>query len=136
MAWTCPDCGKEFRNVNQWHSCVSTSVETHLHGKSVSVRAIVEKLIGNFERLADVTINPVKTSIQVKAGATFLSLRAKKDHVEIEFQLGREVDDFPVFKSVRVSKNRVVHVAILEDMSDVDDKLLGWLRESCDLVRG
>jgi hypothetical protein len=42
--------------------------------------------------LAGITVNPVKTSIQIKASATFLSIKVKKTHLELEFQLSEEID--------------------------------------------
>jgi hypothetical protein len=108
--------------------------EEHLRGKSPQVRATYDKLIGVLRELGDITLNPVKTSIQVRRDATFLSIKPKKDHIEMEFQLGREVDEFPIYKAIRVSGNRVVHFAVLEGPDEVDDRLIGWLRESYDLV--
>jgi hypothetical protein len=135
MSWTCPDCGKEFRHTNQWHSCETRSVEDHLRGRTPDVRRIVQKLLDAVRGFGDVTLNPVKTSIQLKAGATFLSIRAKKDHVEIEFQSTSEKSAFPVYKSVRISKNRVWHAAVIEEEADVDAGLLGRIRESYNLMK-
>ena len=63
-------------------------------------------------------------------------MKPRKDHVEIEFQLGREIREFPVYRSLRVSRNRVVHLAVIEDPRDVDRELLDWLRESYELIHG
>ena len=78
--------------------------------------------VGNF------TIDPVKTAIQLKTTSTFLSMTLKKDHIDIAFQLGEQIDDFPIYKAMPISKNRVLHYAVLEGPDDVDSKLIGWLR--------
>jgi len=135
MTWTCPTCSRDFRRPNQWHSCESLDVAVHLRGKPPHVRETVEKLIEEL-REEGVIISPVKTAIQFRAGATFLSVKPKADHVDIEFQLGREVREFPVYRSLRVSKNRVVHMAVIEDPGDVDENLLSLLRESYEMIRG
>jgi hypothetical protein len=135
MSWTCPDCKKEFRNRNQWHSCARTDVDEHLRDKSPEVVALFEKLMRELRRLGEIALNPVKTSIQIRAGATFLSIRVKKDHLEIDFQLDREVKEFPVYRAVRVSKSRVLHFAVLESPGDIDEQLVGWLRESYELIK-
>jgi len=135
MAWTCPDCGKQFRNTNQWHSCASRSIDDHLRNKTPEVRRIVERLLEDTGAFGAVTISPVKTSIQLKAGATFLSIRPRKDHVEIEFQTTSERSAYPVYKSIRISKNRVFHAAILEEECDIDEGLLQRIKESYDLTR-
>lgn len=132
--WTCPECGKKFRNRNQWHSCYRFSLDDHLIKKSENIRSTILLLIRNIEQFGPLQLNPVKSSIQVKAGATFLSIRAKKDHVELEFQLGRQIDDFPVHRVVRISGKRYLHFVYIQDPDDVDETLLGWLKESYGLI--
>ncbi len=135
MAWICPNCKKEFRRRNQTHSCAQVDLLDHLRRKTPQVRKTFDTLMGELYKLGNITINPVKTSIQVKAGATFLSIRPRKRHLELEFQLGREVNEFPVYRTVRISKNRVLHSAILDGPLQVDAKLMNWLRESYALVK-
>jgi hypothetical protein len=81
--WTCPECGKKFRNKNQWHSCYRVSLE---------------------------------------------------DHIELEFHLGRLIEDFPVHRAIRISGNRVLHFVFLQNPADVDELLMAWLEESYRLV--
>jgi len=111
-------------------------VSAHLRNKSPEVAETVEKILAELHDIGNVTVEAVKTAIQVKAGATFLSMKPKKDHVEIEFQLGREIREFPVYRSLRVSRNRVLHLAAIEGPDDVDRTLVEWLRESYELVHG
>lgn len=134
MAWICPHCKKEFKNKNQAHSCARIDLKEHLKNKSPQIKAAFNKLIRELNKFGKITLNPVKTSIQVKTTSTFLSIKPKKDQVEIEFQLGREVNEFPVYKSFRISKNRVLHFAILKDSKDVNFRLRDLLKESYELV--
>jgi len=133
MTWICPECQKRFKNKNQIHSCARVDLEDHFVNKSVEVRATFDELMRGLEGLADITLNPVKTSIQVRASATFLSVKPKMHHVEIEFQMGDEVKEHPVYRTVRISKNRVLHFAILESARDVDVQVLDWLRQAYEL---
>jgi len=132
--WTCPDCGKKFRNKNQWHSCCRFSLDDHLINKSESIRSTIFLLIREIKNFGPIQINPVKSSIQVKAGATFLSVRVKRDHVELEFQLSRQKEDFPVHRVVRISGKRYLHFVYIQEPEDVDETLLGWLKESYGLI--
>ena len=136
MTWTCPVCNKEFRNKNQEHSCARVPVDDHFRNKPVEIRMIYDRLMQEVLRFGDISVNPVKTSIQVKAGATFLSIRPKRDRVEIEFQLGREITKLPVTKLVNISKNRVLHFAVIESFEQVNQELTQWLKESYELVSG
>ena len=134
--WACPRCDPEFKNKNQAHSCFSVKLEDHFRSKSPQMKETHEKLIVAVRKHGPVTIQPVKTAIQVKAPSTFLSVKVKKDRLEIEFQLGREVVEPPVYRTLRVSMNRVVHLAVLESPRDVSKKLIAWLRESYAVVSG
>jgi hypothetical protein len=136
MTWTCPECGKEFRNPNQEHSCARVPVDEHFRNKPAAMRMIYDRLMMEVHRFGDITVNPVKTSIKIKAGATFLSVGVRKDRLEIEFFLDREVSKPPITKSFRVSGQRVLHCAALEKFEMVNQELVSWLKESFDLVSG
>ncbi len=134
MSWTCPECKKKFRNRNQWHSCHILSVEDHLKKKSENVQETVVELLKHVQKFGPIEINPVKSTIQVKAGATFLSIKPKKDYVELEFQLGEKLDDFPIHRAVRISGNRVLHFVFVESPEDITSQLIGWMKSSYLLV--
>ncbi len=134
MSWICPECGKLFRNRNQWHSCFTLNLEDHLRNKPETIRNVVLDLISEVELFGPIELNPVKSVIQVKAGATFLSIKPKKDFVELEFQLGEEIDQFPIHKTVRISRNRVLHLMYVQSGEDISDQLKTWLKDSYLLV--
>lgn len=135
MSWTCPECGKSFRNKNQWHSCYTLNLDDHLLKKSHEIRELVYQLISKLETFGEIELNPVKSVIQVKAGATFLSIKPKKDYVELEFQLGEEIDEFPIHRTIRISGNRVLHFLCLQTVDDINDQLIRWLKASYLLVK-
>lgn len=85
-------------------------------------------------KIGRVTLDPVKTSVQVKGISTFLSIKPKKDYMEIEFQLGNEVSESPIYKSFRISSNRVLHFAVLKNPKDVNAKLMNLLKKSYELI--
>ena len=119
MPWNCPECGKEFRNTNQWHSCARVGVDDHFRNRPAA-RAVFDKLMSELNEIGAFTLDPVKTAIQVRTTSTFLSIKPKKHHLDIEFSLPRVVDEFPIYKSFQISKNRVLHMAIIEEPADVD----------------
>ncbi|NIO48435.1 MAG: hypothetical protein GTN73_03200 [Candidatus Aminicenantes bacterium] len=134
MTWTCPNCKKEFRNKNQVHSCAKVDLEDHLKNKSPQVIATFDKLMRELGKFGEITLNPVITSVQVRAGATFLSVKPKKECMEIEFQLSDEVNKLPIYKNIRISRNRVLHFAILKGPQEVNTQLINWLKKSYELV--
>jgi Domain of unknown function (DUF5655) len=134
MTWICPVCSKEFRNNNQWHSCARLSLDDHLRNKPEKIKQTVYKLIDEIQKFGDIELNPVKSIIQVRAGATFLSIKPKKDLIELEFQLSFEVNEFPIVKCVRISSNRVLHLMYIDTINDIDKQLIGWIHDSYILV--
>jgi len=134
MAWICPECHKKFRNRNQWHSCHILTVEDHLAKKSINVQTTVMELLDEVQNFGPIEINPVKSTIQVKSGATFLSIKTKKDFVELEFQLGEKVEEFPIHRAVRVSGNRVLHFLFLQSPEDITEQVIKWIKSSYIMV--
>ena len=132
--WICPECGKSFKNKNQWHSCYTLSLEDHIRNRPQKIQKLVHKLISIVRSFGPVELNPVKSVIQVKAGATFLSIKPKNEYIELEFQTGKEIDEFPVHRSVRISGNRFLHFLYLQAIKDIDQQIISWLKESYLLV--
>lgn len=135
MTWKCPNCQKEFKHKNQWHSCAVVSVEDHLKNKTDEIKEIVYLLLDAVKEFGEIKINPVKTSIQVKTLSTFLSIKPKKNHVEIEFQLNRELREHGVFKLFPISANRILHVATIEYPHDVTPELVDVIKEAYILIK-
>ena len=134
MSWTCPICSKQFRNENQWHSCAITGLDKHLANKPEQIIEAYNKIMSEVSKFGEIHVNPVKTSIQIKARANFLSLKPKKQQIEMEFQLGRECNEGPVYRTVRISGKRVLHFAAIDNINDIDTHLIDLLKESFDLV--
>ena len=45
MAWICPECNRNFRSVNQAHSCIVTDMERHFINKAPNVHLVFQKVI-------------------------------------------------------------------------------------------
>jgi hypothetical protein len=134
MSWSCPVCQRPFKHKNQIHSCVRVEVEEHLAGKSPRVEAIVQALLARVKEFGNVRVNSVKNCILLKSASTFLALKPKKEWVDIEFLLDQEIDEFPVHKTVRASKNQVAHFARLEHPKEINQQLMRWLRRSFEVT--
>jgi hypothetical protein len=135
MSWVCPICRKRFKHGNQAHSCHIIPPMHHFENKLPEVKATYAKLIREVKKFGRIEVNSVKHSILLKGATTFLAIRPKKNHLHIEFILPNEITDFPAFKTMRYSKNRVAHFTVLESRKDVTKQLLHWLRESYELVK-
>ena len=130
MAWTCPTCFRKFRITNQPHSCMVRDAAHHFSNKKPEIRAVFDKITGLLAKLGPVQISYVQNAILISATSTFLAVKPKKDRVDIEFILNHEVTDFPVHKTVRVSRNKVAHFVTLGTPDDLDDLVCGWIDEA------
>ncbi len=111
MSWICPNCEREFRGKNQFHSCEQSTIEQHIVDKPEFIVEIFHALLDLVTSFGDVELLPLKTAIQVKSNSTFLSIYLKKNKAHLEFQLGSESKLKQITRAVRISKHRVFHHA-------------------------
>lgn len=136
MPWTCPKCKRPFKHRNQSHSCVRVNVGSILKNKNPDVVKCYEKLADSVCKLgADVKITCALKAVFAKAPSTFLAMKPKTDHLAVEFFLADEINEFPVEKTFRVSKNRVAHFVRVQFPAEVDGQLLGWIKRAYELMR-
>jgi len=134
MSWKCQVCGRLFKTKNQWHSCYTVSIEVHLLNKPESIVRAFGSIMEFCMELGEFEINPVKSSVQLRAGATFLGIRVKKSRIELEF-FSEEILTHPaIIKSLRVSSNRAFNVIVLKESEKPDDDLLKFIKKSYWLV--
>jgi hypothetical protein len=132
--WNCPSCSRTFKNPNQAHSCVRINAADLLSGSTDTIKAIYEKVTRIVGKFGEVQENSSKSTINFKNGATFMVLKPKKERMELEFVLEDERKEFPVYKTFRISKNRVAHYVALEKPDEVDKQITGWLKQAYDTV--
>lgn len=135
MLWTCETCGREFRNRNQWHSCEQSTIEQHISGKPDHIVVIFHKILESVSEFGDIEILPLKTAIQVQRLSTFLSIYLKKNKVHLEFQAKEEKKLSCITKSIRISKNRFFHHADINSVKEINEKLVGTLKQAYTLSR-
>jgi predicted transport protein len=135
MTYICPDCKRTLLGPNQYHSCYITDKETHLQKMSPDISELFEVLLSYLITFENIEIIYLKTCIQFKIGATFLSVYTKKNHLELEFQLHREEDQFPIYHCKRISRNRVLHRLAIGEVSEFDQQLKNWLKEAYQTIK-
>lgn len=133
--WSCPKCQRKFKHKNQDHSCQVRPLREHFSGKPEALEHVVRLILREVQSFGEVRISSVKHAILVAAESTFLAIKVKKDRVEIEFLLPEEHAGFPVYKTLRVSKNRVAHFVAVGSMDELDRHLMGLIREAYEMVK-
>ncbi|MFX1569288.1 MAG: DUF5655 domain-containing protein [Promethearchaeota archaeon] len=128
--WKCPKCKREFSKRNQWHSCVSISINEHFEGKAPLQKKIYNVLQKEIEKFGQIRIDAVQTSINIGGKYHFLSLFVLKESLKIDFILERRIQN-PRFTRIRGPTNGYFTYTLkLNDLTDVNNELINWLRES------
>ena len=134
MPWICPICNRTFHKANQPHSCELYSVEMHLKGRDENIIKAYNKLMLVVNGFGLLQISPTKHAIIIASRSSFLALKIKKNILDIEFLLSHEINEFHVYKTFRVSKNRVAHFIRIDRPDQIDEQLAAWLKEAFDTV--
>ncbi len=136
MSWQCPECSRDFKHKNQPHSCVKVDINSFFNNKSPLVYTIYAKLLKEVKKFGEVKIHMSKSTINFSAEGTFLVLKPKKEWMDIEFLLDKEITGPPVYKSVAVYGSKYALYARLNMPEDIGKKLLGLLKEAYRLSAG
>jgi hypothetical protein len=130
MAWTCPDCNRIFKNKNQSHSCIVIDAKELFKNKNPLIFVLYEKLILILDKFNDVRINPVKNAILLSAKSNFMAIKPKTNWLDIEFVSSYLIDEFPIHKSLRVSKNKFANFIRIQNSDEIDNQLTNWIIEA------
>ncbi len=129
--WTCPDCGREFANRNQTHTCAPLrSLDDHLAGKPPEIAEIVAQVIAAAEECGPVTVLPEKTRIALAARMSFAALMPRRRWVDGHVVLARRLEDPRFTKVETYSPRNHLHTFRLVSADDVDDGFRAWMREA------
>ncbi|MDP4264304.1 MAG: DUF5655 domain-containing protein [Bacteroidota bacterium] len=133
--WTCPKCKRSFKRKDQNHSCVLITKESLFVNRPPELKKIYEQVVKIVQRFGEYREETVRPDvIYFKTKSTFLAVKVKKDHLEIEFFLDHLENVPPVSNYLQTSKNRVAHVVPVDNAKDIDRQLSGWMKHSYDLI--
>lgn len=100
-----------------------------------SAKELFEQLLEYLQTFDGIEVIYLKTCIQFRINATFLSIYPKKGRLELEFQLNREDDQFPIYQCIRISRNRVLHKIAIEEPGEFDGQLKIWLLDAYNTIK-
>lgn len=119
--WNCPTCNRVFKNLNQWHTCELVTLGNHFKdGISENLKVVFDHLCIKISDWSTFKFEPVKSSILIKKGSTFLSIKVKKTHLEILFFLDYRHDEFPIVTSQQISKNKIIHLVSVSSEDEIN----------------
>ena len=133
--WTCPKCQAQFVTPNQWHSCERVSLDAHFLGRPDWQVLLFDDVLSHLERLGQFHVRAVKSAIIFKRKSSFASVKLQKSAFLLEWMAPELIEgDDRVVKTLRVSKNRIAHVARLNEADEIDSTLKQYLTEAYQLV--
>jgi hypothetical protein len=127
--WVCPRCGKAFVNRNSSHSCTVVPVDAHFEGRP-GARALWQCLVAALSAMGPLTIVSNRTNLGFMTRVRFAGCRARRDRVRVGFWLLRPVDSPRIARREFIPPGNWVHDVDVRACSDLDEELLGWLREA------
>jgi len=128
--WTCPKCGRDFANRNQFHFCSNVRLEDHFVGRDPQVIATFDALLAAAQKSGAVKVLPEKTRIAFQVRMSFAAFSMRRHWVDGHVVLARRLDS-PRFRRIEViSPRNQVHVFRLQEPSEADDEVERWLHEA------
>ncbi len=131
--WTCPNCGRSFRNINQSHSCAVFTIDKHLWNRPAGVVALYHMLQGIVCGIGDVTVDAMKSTILFRGETAFLSVAVRMKRLDVSMMLTKRITSKNVVDVVEISPGRFVHKLRIEHPDDLDDRFHAWVREAARL---
>lgn len=109
------------------------SEQDHLSGKDPIVPLIYKKLIKEVHKFGLVKIEPKKMSIHLVNRFSFVSVYVRKNNLNLEIHLNHKIKSKRIQKVEQASANRFNHMVQVNSPNEVDDEILGWIKEAYDL---
>ena len=128
--WTCPKCSRIFEKEKQVHSCKQIPIHQHFNKKQ-KAKEIFYFLVNKIEnQIGKCRIISIPCCVHLFGKYDFLAALPKKDKLEIRFSLNRVLDSSRLKQGVSVSSKYYKNCIDLNNTTDVDKELIGWLKEA------
>lgn len=107
--------------------------QDHLQGKDPIVNLIYKKLIKEVQKFGPVKIEPKKASIQLANRFAFVGILVRKNCLNLEVHMNHKLKSKKFSKVEQASANRYLHNITIFSPAELDEELLGWLKEAYEL---
>lgn len=114
---------------------MNMQIDDHFDGKPPQLKAAYDKLLDALRTFGTVKEASKKTSIHLEKNSGFAGVHPRKDAFNLEFRTGAKIEHPRIIRSQQLSARRFEHTVRIESTNDVDDLLLGWLKDAYDLSR-
>ena len=109
------------------------TVTQHFEGKEPSVKSIYDRVLAEARKFGDIAEEPKKTSIHLVNKSAFAGIRTQKNALILNVKSAAPIKDKRFAKSEKLSANRYHQEVKLTSPDEVDESLIGWLREAYEM---
>ncbi|MGZ3617616.1 MAG: DUF5655 domain-containing protein [Ktedonobacteraceae bacterium] len=102
-------------------------------GKDEIVQAIYTRLLQALHTFGPVQEEPKKTSIHLVHSTGFAGVHPRKSYLYLNLRTDSPIGNPRITKTEQVSKNRFHNELKLTSPDEIDEELLGWLRDAYEL---
>ena len=128
--WTCPACGRQYANANQWHSCGNPELDDVLSRHTDHAVGIYQAIESALAEAGDFRIHPQKTRIAFISRMSFASVTLARRWVDMAFILPSYVDDPRIRRIELYGPTSFGHHLRLGGVTEVDGDVHAWLAEA------
>jgi hypothetical protein len=133
--WTCPKCGQQFVNTNQYHSCGRATIEGWRARMSARALAIYERFEALVAECGEYSISPAKTRIAFLGRVRFGGIRwVRGDTVCVGFSLPEPLRSKRFTRVVEAAPGWFSHDLVVTDPAQMDEEFAAWLKRSYHLM--
>jgi len=99
--WTCPQCGQQFVNTAQVHSCGDKELADFLNGKSDHTLSLFWHFTACYQKIGNVTIHPTKSMIAFAAKTRIaFVIQLGKNFIDVVFPFDKPYNDNLCFRKI------------------------------------
>lgn len=128
--WTCPKCGNDFVNRNQWHSCKRYAIDDVLGRASPDVRRLYERFLDMVAACGPVKTIVYRDRIGLMERVRFAAAIPRAHSLDVGFWLPRRIAS-PRFQKVEtINPAAHLHLLRIVELRQLDAEIGAWLREA------
>ena len=113
----------------------ANSVAPLFEGKAPEVREAFDHLVTQLRSFGQVKVAPKQTSIHLEKNSGFAGVHPRKAYFNLEFRTDYKIDHPRITRIQQLSARRFEHTLRVEKASDIDEQLLGWLKDAYELSK-
>lgn len=128
--WTCTKCGRIFERAKQPHSCRKVPLEEHFKNKT-KAKELFDYLLEKINKeIGMCKIISLPCCVHLFGTYDFLAALPRKDGLEVRCGLDYVIKSPRNFQHVPVSATLTKNCVRVQSKEEIDDELIGWLKQS------